>query len=136
MALFKILKGSSTRISTAVTPFHDGFAYFTPDDGGFYIDSEDNGEKRRIRVSGEVKSIASTLTAGNWINKQQTITVGEIKADQNGIISTSQAITNDQLEAVKNADISVSSQNEGSLTLTAKGEVPACDIPVVILLFS
>ena len=40
MALFKILKGDSSRISTDVTPFHDGYAYFTPDDGGFYIDSE------------------------------------------------------------------------------------------------
>lgn len=51
MALFKILKGDSSRISTDVTPFHDGWAYFTPDDGGFYIDSEDNGEQKRHRIN-------------------------------------------------------------------------------------
>lgn len=36
MALFKILKGSSTRLPT-VSPT-EGYAYFTPDDGKFYID--------------------------------------------------------------------------------------------------
>ena len=38
MSLFKVLRGDSSRISTDVTPFHDGYAYFTPDDGSFYID--------------------------------------------------------------------------------------------------
>lgn len=46
MALFKILKGNkdnlgkSTNEKTKVT--HEGYAYFTPDDGKFYIDIEDN----------------------------------------------------------------------------------------------
>lgn len=53
MALFKILKGDSSRISTDVTPFHDGYAYFTPDDSGFYIDSEDNGVQKRHRINPE-----------------------------------------------------------------------------------
>lgn len=53
MALFKILKGDSSRISTDVTPFHDGYAYFTPDDSGFYIDSEDNGIQKRHRINPE-----------------------------------------------------------------------------------
>jgi len=51
MALFKILKGDSSRIDTSITAFHDGYAYFTPDDGGFYIDSEDNGVQQRIRIN-------------------------------------------------------------------------------------
>ena len=46
MALFKILKGDSSRISTDVTPFHDGYAYFTPADGGVYSDSEDTGVQK------------------------------------------------------------------------------------------
>lgn len=51
--LFKILRGPSTRISKDKTEFHDGYAYFTPDDGGFYIDAEDTdtGEQNRIRVN-------------------------------------------------------------------------------------
>ena len=53
MALFKILKGTSARISTDVTPFHDGYAYFTTDDSGFYIDSLDNGVQKRHRINPE-----------------------------------------------------------------------------------
>lgn len=47
MALFKILKGPSSRIDTATTPYTEGYAYFTPDDGGLYIDADG----KRIRVS-------------------------------------------------------------------------------------
>lgn len=36
MALFKILRGESSRLNSA--PLNDGFAYFTPDNGRFYID--------------------------------------------------------------------------------------------------
>ena len=36
MALFKILRGASTDLSSQ--DLHDGYAYFTPDDGRFYID--------------------------------------------------------------------------------------------------
>lgn len=41
MALFKVLRGSSTTIdrnSATKPPFVDGYAYFTPDDSRFYID--------------------------------------------------------------------------------------------------
>ena len=34
MALLKALRGDSSRISTSNTPFHDGYAYLTTDDGG------------------------------------------------------------------------------------------------------
>lgn len=51
MAEFKILKGTSERISTDVTPFHDGYAYFTTDDSGFYIDSLDDGVQKRHRIN-------------------------------------------------------------------------------------
>ena len=36
MALFKILRGDSSRLSFVA--LNDGFAYFTPDNGRFYID--------------------------------------------------------------------------------------------------
>lgn len=52
MGLFKILRGDSSRISTTVTPFHDGYAYFTPDDGKLYIDAQVGSEQKRICVSG------------------------------------------------------------------------------------
>lgn len=37
MALFKILRGTSDSLSSV--PLTDGYAYFTPDDGRFYIDA-------------------------------------------------------------------------------------------------
>ena len=39
MALFKILKGNSSNLANVKAT--DGYAYFTPDDGKFYIDIED-----------------------------------------------------------------------------------------------
>lgn len=51
MALFKILKGHSSRIDMGIPPFHDGYAYFTANDGDFYIDSEDNGKQKRIHIT-------------------------------------------------------------------------------------
>ena len=43
MALFKIFKGSSTALgaTSATSAANEGFAYFTPDDGKFYIDIAD-----------------------------------------------------------------------------------------------
>lgn len=42
MALFKILKGQSENLQKAA--FHPGYAYFTPDDGKFYIDVGEDSE--------------------------------------------------------------------------------------------
>ena len=43
MALFKILRGES--INLVDTPVTDGFAYFTPKDGKFYIDYGTSGDE-------------------------------------------------------------------------------------------
>ena len=46
MALFKIFKGSSSRLGkeSNTEKINEGFAYFTPDDGKFYIDILNKGE--------------------------------------------------------------------------------------------
>lgn len=47
MALFKIFKGSAANLGATGNPTEiaqEGFAYFTPDDGKFYIDIEDANE--------------------------------------------------------------------------------------------
>lgn len=93
MALFKILKGDSSRISTDVTPFHDGWAYFTPDDGGFYIDSEDNGEQKRHRINpntgGGSSDVSATLLASAWNAGQQTVAIEGMTADTDGVVGIS-----------------------------------------------
>ncbi len=139
MALFKILKGDSSRIDTSVTPFHDGYAYFTPDDGGFYIDSIENGTQKRIRVtspntgSGGI-AVYGTLLADGWKNSQQRIAVANLKADQNGVIGIAQSITDEQLYACGAAGLHVCKQEDGYLTIALNGDTPLCDIPVVIIL--
>ena len=64
----------------------------------------------------------------------QTISVEGLTADQNGIITIGQNITTEQLEDVVAADMRISDQADGSLTVTAYGDKPTRDIPVTIIL--
>lgn len=137
MSLFKILKGDSSRISLEETPFHDGWCYYTSDDGGFYIDSEDNGVQKRTRINPTgTKSdpVLCTLSANKWNSNKQTIDVKGLKAEQNGIIGVTQDITSTQLDAVCAAKLNVCAQGTGTLTIAVNGVVPTCDIPVVVVL--
>lgn len=138
MALFKILKGDSSRISVDITPFHDGYAYFTPDDGALYIDSSESGENKRIRVtspgSGGSSAVYSTLLASGWENSQQTISVAGVTAETNGVIGVTHDITDEQLTACSTAGLYICGQGNDYLTIALNGDTPACDIPVVIIL--
>ena len=53
MALFKISKGLSKNLMTNVPYAKEGFAYFTSDDGKFYIDVEGDGTNASPAVIGE-----------------------------------------------------------------------------------
>ena len=138
MALFKIIKGDSSRISTDVTPFHDGYAYFTPDDGGFYIDSEDNGEQKRHRInpvnSSGSTAVSATLLSGGWSSGEQTLQISGVTAESNGVIGLSQSVSDAEMEAAKNAELYVCGQGTGTITIAAYGETPTRDIPVVVIL--
>lgn len=138
MALFKILKEDSSRISTDVTPFHDGYAYFTPDDGGFYIDSEDNGEQKRHRInpvnSSGSTAVSATLLSGGWSSGEQTLQISGVTAESNGVIGLSQSVSDAEMEAAKNAELYVCGQGTGTITIAAYGETPTRDIPVVVIL--
>ena len=138
MALFKILKGDSSRISTDVTPFHDGYAYFTPDDGGFDIDSEDNGEQKRHRInpvnSSGSTAVSATLLSGGWSSGEQTLQISGVTAESNGVIGLSQSVSDAEMEAAKNAELYVCGQGTGTITIAAYGETPTRDIPVVVIL--
>lgn len=64
--LFKILQGPSSRIDTETTPLHEGYAYFTPDTSGFYIDAKIDGELQRIQINPEevVQAVRDETTYG------------------------------------------------------------------------
>lgn len=138
MGLFKILRGDSSRISLDVTTFHDGYAYFTPDDGKFYIDAETNGEQKRILINpnceGGGTAVDAVLTADGWIDGQQAVTIEGITADSNGVIGLAQELTDEQLSAAKIAELRISGQSENTLIVTASAIVPVCDIPVTAIL--
>lgn len=63
--LFKILHGDTSRISTNVTPFHEGYCYVTHD-GYMYIDmnigTETNANNQRIKLNAKD---AETLTGAS-----------------------------------------------------------------------
>lgn len=139
MAIFKFLRGDSSRINMDTTPFHEGYAYFTPDDGGFYIDAEVNGEQKRIRINPPgngtaSKAIYSMLYANQWNSGRQTIAIEDIKADTNGIIGLAHDVSGEELEAANNAILYVSDQADGLLTVAAYGDVPTTDIPVMTII--
>lgn len=139
MAIFKILKGASSRIDLDTTPFTEGYAYFTPDDGGFYIDAEVNGEQKRIRINPEgsgtaSKAVDSILLASGWNSGHQTLAIEGLKSDSNGIIGLSHDVSSAELEAANNAILYVSDQSDGLLTIAAYGDTPSTDIPVVTIL--
>ncbi len=140
MSLFKILKGDSSRISMDITPFHDGWCYFTSDDGRLYIDSEDNGMQKRTCINptsgGASKAVTGTLTKNGWVSGQQTLLVAGLQENQNGVIGIAQEVTDPQMEAAKGAELYVCKQVNGALTVACFGDVPQIDIPVVTILLA
>ena len=140
MALFKILKGDSSRIDLNTTPFHDGYAYFTPDDGGFYIDAELDGIQKRIPVrtkgvgSGSSKAYSGTLLASGWNSGEQTLLFEDVNADSNGFVGISQAVSDAEMESAKAAELYVCGQSDGAVRIAAFGDIPTRDIPIMLIL--
>lgn len=90
------------------------------------------GEKANLSVA-----INATLLASAWSENApyiQTIAVDGLKADSNGVISIAQNVTSEQIEIVCDAALYISGQADGSLTITANGDKPNVDIPVIIIL--
>lgn len=90
------------------------------------------GEKANLSVA-----ISAVLSMSTWSENapySQTISVDGLTEEQNGIITIGQNITTEQIEDVVAADIRISSQADGSLTVTAYGDKPTRDIPVTIIL--
>lgn len=90
------------------------------------------GEKANLSVA-----INAVLLMSAWSDDSpyiQTISVDGLAAEQNGIITIGQNITTEQLEDVVAADMRITDQADGTLTVTAYGDKPTSDIPVTIIL--
>ena len=83
-------------------------------------------------------SVSGILLASEWngINSPftQELAVEGLGATQNGAISVSQDATIIQKDAARNALLSITRQADGVLTISADGEMPEVDIPVVVIL--
>jgi len=120
----------------SATPFDDGCFYLTPDDGGLYIDSEDDGVRRRIRVNPPAGGTAvdATLLASGWSSGRQTLAVDGVTAESNGYMGLAQDITDEQWDSANAAKLRLCAQADGSVTVEARGVTPSCDIPITIVL--
>ena len=83
-------------------------------------------------------SISGVLLASNWAGVDspftQTLAVEGLRAAQNGTISVAHDATIIQRDAARNALLSITGQTDGSLVISADGEMPEVDIPVVVIL--
>ena len=72
MALFKPMYGSSANLATQA--LHDGYAYFTTDDGHFYIDYKDllDNQIKRKPVSG-ILQVTPTQISGSTITVSHSV---------------------------------------------------------------
>lgn len=123
--------------------------YLTDDNTTRFLDwrnaingtSDSNMIKIDTALSGKADSsqyLNKTLSANGWIASGsifvQDIEIEGLTAEQNGIIGVSHNVSEEQLEAVRGAGMFIIQQSPGILTIALDGEVPVCDIPVVIIL--
>lgn len=90
------------------------------------------GEKANLSVA-----INTVLLVSAWSETApyvQTISIDDLGANQNGILTIGQNITTEQLEDVVAADMRITDQVAGAFTVTAYGDKPTRDIPVTIIL--
>ena len=82
--------------------------------------------------------VSTTLLASAWTGVDspfiQELAVEGLGETQNGIISVSHDATIVQRDAARNALLSVIGQTNGMLNISADGEMPEVDIPVIVIL--
>lgn len=82
------------------------------------------------------KEYTATLTAVAWTGTgpyTQTVTVTGLAAGAKGTVGLSDSATQAQREAARDAILSKTAQAANSVTITADGDKPTINIPIVIL---
>lgn len=106
-----------------------------------YGETDSNMTKIDEALSGKAnldEKISAVLSASAWSQAAphtQDITDSRLTAKSDGLIVIDPAITGSQLDVVSAAKLHVSGQTDGSLTVTAHGVKPDCDIPIIIIVF-
>lgn len=73
------------------------------------------------------------LSAASWSDNTYTLAVTGATADNVVELTPAPSITADQVEALQAANIIGTAQSTDSITLTAFGDVPTIDIPIIVI---
>ena len=90
-------------------------------------------------ISNHVTALSLTASAASWSSAEPptlTLTAAGVTASNDIIVGIGGSLTDEQHEAVKEAEIVCTAQGADSITLTAFGTVPTVDIPVKVLILS
>lgn len=74
------------------------------------------------------------LVNGNWSNAMYTISNAFIKADSIITLTYPYTITDEQYEALQDAEIRSANQSAGSIVIRALGDVPSISIPIQMII--
>lgn len=85
-------------------------------------------------TQGASKTVDVILANGSWSNALYTISNALIKEDSIVTLTYPPTITDEQYEALANANIRSAGQNTGSIVLRALGTVPSIAIPIQIII--
>lgn len=91
------------------------------------------------KKSDKSRSFSTALLSSAWSGANapftQSLSVDQLGADQNGTISIAHNATIEQRDVAREAMLSVVGQSENQLIISADGELPELDIPVVVIIF-
>lgn len=98
MALFKINKGLNANLPV---PRHDGYAYFTTDDGKFWIDFEDNTDGILQDDGTKVSRKALNAERADYVGYSLTLQFdGDSQPTYNGLVARTYNISPENIHAL------------------------------------
>ena len=87
-------------------------------------------------ITGLAETYSVTLSAASWSGGAYTVSNSAFGADSKLIMALSESASAEQAQACRDAMIRVTAHAAGSITLTADGDVPGVDVPIVIIRIS
>lgn len=84
-------------------------------------------------VSATEKAVSVTLLSSGWTNNQQEVNIAGMTSTSNGVFGIASSATSEQLEAYSSAQILVTGQSSGRITVTCFEGAPSVNIPCTFI---